>query len=69
MAITFLGHKIDQHGVFPDPERVAAISEFPAPWDRKQLRQLCNFHHRFILNYVSSLAPAFEKRDYVEMDL
>jgi hypothetical protein len=58
--ITFLGHKIDQHGVSPDPGRVAAILKFPAPRNQKQLRQFlgkCNFHHRFILNYASYTAP------------
>jgi hypothetical protein len=58
--VSFLGHKINQYGVSPDPERMAAILKFPPPRNQKQLRQFlgtCNFHHRFIVNYASYTAP------------
>jgi hypothetical protein len=43
-----------------DPERIAAILNYPAPRNQKQLRQLlgiCNYHHRFITNYADYVAP------------
>ena len=43
-----------------DPERIAAIINYPAPRNQKQLRQILgtyNYHHRFIINYVAYVAP------------
>lgn len=65
--VTFLGHKINQLGVSPDPQRIAAILNYPAPRNQKQLRQFlgtCNFHSKFIVgyaNYVGPLVPLLKK--------
>jgi hypothetical protein len=43
-----------------DPERIAAILNYPAPRNQKQIRQFlgtCNYHHRFIINYSDYVAP------------
>jgi hypothetical protein len=58
--ITFLGHVIGSGGVTPDPKRIEAILNYPRPRNPKQLKQflgVCNFHHRFIINYASYVAP------------
>jgi hypothetical protein len=43
-----------------DPERIAAILNYPVPRNQKQLRQFlgtCDYHHRFIINYSDYVAP------------
>lgn len=43
-----------------DLERIAAILNYPAPCNQKQLRQFlgtCNYHHRFIIKYADYVAP------------
>jgi hypothetical protein len=58
--IRFLGHVIDQDGVSPDPDRIAAVLTYPVPHNQKQLRKFlgtCNYHHRFIINYAQCVAP------------
>jgi hypothetical protein len=58
--IKFLGHVISDKQVRVDPERIAAIVNYPAPRNQKQLRQFlrtCNYHHRFIVNYAGCVAP------------
>lgn len=36
--VTFLGHVIDKDGISADPEKIRAISEFPAPRNRKEVK-------------------------------
>jgi hypothetical protein len=58
--IAFLGHVISDGGVFPDPGRIAAILNYPAPKNQRESRQflgVCNYHHRFIINFASFAAP------------
>ena len=58
--IKFLGHFVSDKKVKVDPERISAISNYPAPRNQTQLRQFlgtCNYHHRFIINYANYVAP------------
>ena len=41
--ITFLGHVVSGDSRRPDPEKIEAIVEMPAPKDPKQLKQLKSF--------------------------
>jgi hypothetical protein len=46
--ISFLGHEISQTGVSADPQRMAAILNYPMPRNQRELRQFlgtCDFHH------------------------
>ena len=57
--IEFLGYVVSDKQVKVDPERIAAILNYPAPRNQKQLRQFlgtCNYHHRFIINYADYVA-------------
>ena len=48
--IDCLGHRVNQQGVFPLPEKVDAIRSFPRPTTVKQLQEylgMVNFYHRF----------------------
>jgi hypothetical protein len=50
VEVKFLGHKITQTSVSPDPQSIAAIFKYPAPRNQKQLRQFlgtCNFHNSY----------------------
>jgi hypothetical protein len=58
--VKFLGHRIDKNGVSADPDRIAAILNYPPPRNVRQLRQFlgtCNFHSRFIIGYANYIAP------------
>ena len=49
--LNFLGYVIDEHGITPVPEKVAAIQNFPQPTSLRPLRRflcLINYYHRFI---------------------
>ena len=61
-SLTFLGHIINQKGIFPAEEKVRAISEYPSPKSMKQLQRfigMVNFYHRFIPNLAESLNPLY----------
>jgi hypothetical protein len=58
--VTFLGHVISIRGVTPDPKRIEAILNYPRSRNVRNLKQVlgtCNYHHRFIVNYASYVAP------------
>jgi hypothetical protein len=58
--MTFLGHVIGPEAISADPQRIAAILNYPAPRNQKQLRQFrgtCGFRHKFAVNYVAFVAP------------
>lgn len=51
--VEFLGHKINETGVFPLPQKVDAIRNFKRPETQKQLKSFLstiNFYRRFIKN-------------------
>jgi len=39
--VSYLGHQITEVGVRPDPQKVAAIEQFPTPTDAKSLKTFC----------------------------
>ncbi|GFT83505.1 retrovirus-related Pol polyprotein from transposon 17.6, partial [Nephila pilipes] len=50
-SVIFLGPVVTAEGIFPLPEKVAGITNFPKPETVKELRRLmaiCNFYRRFI---------------------
>jgi len=58
--IKFLGHVVSREKLMPNPQRIEAILNYPAPRNQKQLRRflgVCSFHQRFIINYASYVAP------------
>jgi hypothetical protein len=59
-AVEILGHRVDQHGVWPLQWHVQAISDFPPPQDVKQLQQflgMVNFYRRFLPGIARTLQP------------
>ena len=52
--LKFLGHIISTEGIWPDPDKITAIKNFPPPRNIKGLRGflgLCNFYRRFHIRY------------------
>jgi hypothetical protein len=65
--MNFLRHAIGPEATSADPQRIAAVLNYPAPRNKKQLRQFlgnCGFHNKFVINYadsVGTLSPTLEK--------
>lgn len=58
--LQFLGHVVSYAGVRPDPEKIAAIEQFPLPSDKKAVRHflgLCAYYRRFIANFARIASP------------
>jgi len=58
--VTYLRHVVSAKGVIPDPQKVAAVLQFPQPTEAKSLRQflgLTNYYQKFINNYASIAEP------------
>ena len=56
----FLGHRVSAAGVAVDPQKVAAVRDWPTPTTNVDLRRfvgLCNYYRRFIDGYASIAAP------------
>ena len=59
-TLRVLGHVVDQFGVYPDPEKVAAVKEFPTPKDVKSVQSfigLCSYYRKFIKNFAEIARP------------
>ena len=59
-ACKYLGHVISQEGIRPDPEKVAAVKDFPVPNDLHGVRSflgLTSYYRKFIKGYSAIAAP------------
>ena len=50
--LTFLGHKFSKDGVRPDPKKVEAIANMPAPTNVQELQRI-----RGMINYLGAFIP------------
>lgn len=58
--LLFLGHVISAEGIRPDPEKTAALENFPKPTDKKAVRRflgLCAYYRRFVKNFSKIAEP------------
>jgi len=58
--IKYLGMIVTPEGYSPDPEKVAAIQDFPEPANKKKLLSFlgsCNFYHNFLPRVSDIAAP------------
>ena len=54
--VAYLGHIVSTNGITPDPQKVAAVLQFPQPTEAKPLKQflgLTDYYRKFIHNYAS----------------
>ena len=62
-SIKILGHMIQDGFLKPDPDKITAISNYPVPKTKRQVRAflgLGNFYNRFIPDFGSKAAPLTE---------
>jgi Reverse transcriptase (RNA-dependent DNA polymerase). len=58
--IGYLGHLISEEGIKPDPRKIAAVSQFPQPKGRKNVKQflgLAGYYRRFIPDFAYIAKP------------
>lgn len=58
--VTFLGHKVGQDGVQPDPSNITKVQDWPKPMkgdDLKSFLGLCGYYCRFIPGYSDLVKP------------
>ena len=58
--LIFLGHKISSEGVTPDPEKVAAIQNWPVPKNLHEIRGFLgfvNFYRKYIPRFAEIALP------------
>ncbi|CAC5378002.1 unnamed protein product [Mytilus coruscus] len=58
--VVYLGHRIDQYGIYPVESKVKAITEAPEPKNVTELKSylgMLNYYNRFLPDLPSKLAP------------
>ena len=58
--LVFLGHVVSNEGIQTDPDKIAAVKNFPIPRDVSQLRGflgLASYYRRFIQNFSKIAEP------------
>ncbi|RUS83602.1 hypothetical protein EGW08_008656 [Elysia chlorotica] len=61
--VTFLGYRLDKHGIYPLEDKVKAIRDAPRPGNAQELRSflgLVNFYGKFISNVSQILSPLYQ---------
>ena len=59
----FLGHLVTPEGISPLPEKIEAVTNYPVPKTKKQLRAylgFINYYHRFVKNLAPCLSPLYD---------
>lgn len=59
-SVPFLGHTLSAAGVATDPEKIAAVQEWPVPRNVKEVRSflgVTSYYRRFIPRYATIAAP------------
>lgn len=58
--LKYLGHVVDRHGIRTDPEKVSAVSNWPAPTTVRRVRQflgMASWYRRFVGNFSTIATP------------
>ena len=67
-SVTFMGHKLTDNGVEPDPTEVAAITGMPKPTDKAGVQRflgMCQYLSKFCHNLSETVLPL---RDLTQED-
>ena len=58
--LRFVGHIVGADGIRPDPDKIAAVKDWPTPHDIHELRQFLgftNYFRKFLQTYSQRTAP------------
>ena len=61
--VSYMGHLLSRHGVSPDPEKVRAITDMPAPHDTKSVMRFLGMAN-YLLRFVPALME-WEGRNFL----
>jgi len=60
--VTFLGYTVSKHGIGTDPDKIAAVRDWPTPANLRQCRAfigLCQYYRRFVPNFSLIASPLY----------
>ena len=68
--VHYLGHVLSAEGIAPDPEKISAVKDWPAPQTVTEVRSflgLCSYYRRHVPHLASIAAPLtdLERKDHV----
>ena len=58
--VKYLGHEVSETGIETDPEKIAAVQNWPRPKDVSDVRSfmgLCSYYRRFVPNFATKTKP------------
>lgn len=58
--VTYLGHKITNHGILPDDSKCKVIKGFPRPTNADEVRRFvafCNYYRIFVPDFANVAKP------------
>ena len=61
--VTFLGHVVSENGIECDPDKVAAIAQWPRPTNVSEIRTFCglaSYYRAFVPNFAHVAVPLHE---------
>ena len=62
-SVTFMGHRLNDKGLEPDPAKISAITEMPRPEDKAGVQRfigMCQYLSKFCPNLSASILPLRE---------
>ena len=61
--IHYLGHVVSKEGIFPDPDKISAVFEYPTPQNVKEVKTflgLSSYYRKFIEGYPAISTPLYK---------
>ena len=62
--LKYIGHTLTADGLKPDPEKIEAVKQMPAPKSKKQLRRFLG-----MVNYLAKFIPDLAQKTSIIRDL